>query len=94
MSAPTAEHHAGASQFEIRTDAGLALLRYAVKDGILDLLHTEVPDAFEGRGYGGALVRAALDYARAQNMRIRPTCPFVRTFMTRHPEHADLIAPQ
>ena len=94
MSAPTVEHHAGASQFEIRTDAGIALLRYAAKNGALDLLHTEVPEAFQGRGYGGALVRAALDYARAQNLRIVPTCPFVRTFITRHPEHADLIAPQ
>ena len=94
MSAPTVQHHAGASQFEIRTDAGIALLRYAAKEGVLDLLHTEVPDAFEGRGYGDALVRAALDYARAQDLHIVPTCSFVRTFMTRHPEYADLITAQ
>ena len=88
----TVEHHASASQFEIRSDAGTALLRYSLKDGAIDLLHTEVPEACEGRGYGGALVRAALDYARGEGLRVIPTCPFVRKFVKRYPEYADLLA--
>ena len=86
------EHHASANQFEIRSDAGTALLRYALRDGAIDLLHTKVPSACEGRGYGAALVRAALDYARAEKLRVIPSCPFVRSFVTRHQEYADLLA--
>jgi len=57
----------------------------------MDLLHTEVPPEHEGQGYGGALAKAALDYARAEKLRVIPTCPFVRAYVKRHPEYAALV---
>ena len=89
---PTVTHHAGASQFEIHTDAGTALLRYRIDGATMDLVHTEVPRTLEGGGYGSALARAALDYARVNNLTVIPTCPFVRAFMLRHHEYDDLRA--
>jgi uncharacterized protein len=85
-------HNSAAGQFEIRTEHGTALLRYAYRGAELDLLHTEVPDALEGRGYGAALAKAALEYAAAENMKVIPSCPFVSTYVKRHPEHAGLLA--
>jgi predicted GNAT family acetyltransferase len=85
-------HDPSAGVFEIRTDEGTALLRYAHQDGKLNLLHTEVPEALEGRGYGAALAKAALDYAESLGMKIIPTCPFVRKYIERHPERAALVA--
>ena len=55
------------------------------------LVHTEVDDRFGGRGVGSALVRAALDGERALDRQIEPRCPFVATFVRRHPEYADLV---
>jgi predicted GNAT family acetyltransferase len=56
------------------------------------LLHTEVPDALEGQGYGAALAKAALSYAKDEGMKVIPSCPFVSTYVRRHPEYGPLIA--
>lgn len=89
---PAVTHHAAASQFEMHTDAGNALLRYSIEGATLDLLHTEVPTSLEGGGYGSALVRAALDYSRLNSLTVIPTCAFVREYMKHHPEYDDLRA--
>jgi predicted GNAT family acetyltransferase len=88
---PTVVHNPAAGQFEIRTDAGVAVLKYVQRGDALDLMHTRVPSELEGRGYGAALARAALDYARAQGLKIIPTCPFVSAYLRRHREYGDLV---
>lgn len=77
-------------QFE--TEGGRALLAYREDDGRIDLLHTEVPDELEGQGIGGALVKAALEHARAANLQVVPSCPFVGSYLRRHLEYVDLVA--
>jgi predicted GNAT family acetyltransferase len=79
-------------RFEAHTPHGVAHLKYVARDDALDLVHTEVPQEAEGKGIGAALARAALDHARAQGMKVIPSCPFVRTFIKRHHEYADLVA--
>ena len=49
-----------------------------------------VDPAIEGRGVAGALTRAALDWARANGLRVEPVCPYVVAWMRRHPEYDDL----
>jgi predicted GNAT family acetyltransferase len=80
-----------AGQFEIGTEAGLAVLTYAMRGDALDLTHTRVPREAAGNGYGAALVRAALEYARARGLKVIPTCPFVSAYLRRHTEYADLV---
>ncbi|WP_369054704.1 GNAT family N-acetyltransferase [Kineococcus terrestris] len=63
---------------------------YALAGEMIVFTHTEVDPAFEGRGVGGALVRAALDDARARGLRVMPLCPFVEAWIRRHPDYADL----
>ncbi|MDQ2667177.1 MAG: N-acetyltransferase [Gemmatimonadota bacterium] len=81
-----------ASRFEIATPHGKAVLKFAERNGTIDLQHTSVPAALEGGGYGSALARAALDHARQNALKVIPTCRFVRTFMKRHHEYDDLLA--
>ncbi|MDQ6635258.1 MAG: N-acetyltransferase [Gemmatimonadota bacterium] len=88
---PTVVHDAMAGKFEIRTDTGAAVLTYERRGDTLDLMHTRVPGALEGQGYGGALAKAALDYARANGLKVIPTCPFVSVYLRRHKEYADLV---
>lgn len=90
--APSVTNNSAAGQFEIRSAAGLAVLRYTHAGDALDLVHTEVPAALEGQGYGKALVEAALDYARREHVRIIPSCPFVKQYIERHPAAASLVA--
>ena len=55
-------------------------------------IHTEVPEAFGGRGIASALVRRVIADARAQGLRITPRCPFFQAHFERHPEDGDLVA--
>lgn len=89
---PEVVDNEAAGRFEIHApDGGTPQLQYVRRDGVVQLVHTEVPEALEGRGYGAALAKAALDAARAAGLKVVPTCPFVRTYIRRHPEYADLV---
>lgn len=57
----------------------------------LSVLHTEVAAEFEGRGIGSVVVRGVLADARARGLAVLPFCPFVRSYLTRHPEDLDLV---
>jgi predicted GNAT family acetyltransferase len=54
--------------------------------------HTGVPKALSGRGVGLALVKRAVEDARAEGFSILPLCSFVRAQMARHPEWRDVLA--
>ncbi|MBP0448278.1 N-acetyltransferase [Kitasatospora sp. RG8] len=70
------------------TLAGFA--EYMRSDHLVAYPHTLVERAFEGQGVGGALARAALDDARRRGLPVLATCPFIKAWMLRHPEYADL----
>jgi predicted GNAT family acetyltransferase len=81
-------------RYEIEDDGEVAgFIAYRRAPGVIDLVHTDVDPKWEGHGVGGQLVRGALDDVRARGLRVRPTCPFVRAFIGRHPEYQDLVAP-
>lgn len=52
--------------------------------------HTEVDEGHQGEGLAGDLVQAALDDARSAGLRVVALCPYVRSWMQRHPEYQDL----
>jgi predicted GNAT family acetyltransferase len=80
------------SRFEAYVDGALAGFSvYVVSHGTLNFVHTEVDDAYEGQGIGSVLVRQSLDQLRDRgDVRVTASCPFVRTWLRRHPEYQDL----
>jgi predicted GNAT family acetyltransferase len=80
-------------RYEARVDGELAgSLYYREREGGLILVHTEVEPEFEGQGVGGRLVAGTLDDIRARGLSAVAWCPFVRGYLERHPEYADLVA--
>jgi hypothetical protein len=77
------------SRFVIRRGGAEAELVYRVEGDRLELLHTDVPEEWGGRGIGGHLVRAALERARAGQLTLVPWCPFARRWLR---QHADDVA--
>lgn len=55
--------------------------------------HTEVDEAFGGRGLATILVTEALNDVRAQGKRIVGVCPMVAAFLKKHPEYSDITDP-
>ena len=53
--------------------------------------HTEVDDAFAGRGVGTSLARGALDTVRKRKEKLVPLCPFIASYVRRHDEYSDLV---
>lgn len=79
------------SRYEATVDGELAgWADYTVTAEMLVFMHTVVRPAFEGRGVGGALARFGLDDVRARGLRALAVCPFVLSWIQRHPEYADL----
>lgn len=82
-----------ASRYEIAADGELAgFAEYRLGEAEITFVHTEIDDRFEGRGLGSRLVSFALDDARRRGLAVRPRCPFVRSYIERHGEYADLVA--
>jgi predicted GNAT family acetyltransferase len=85
-------HQPADQRFIAQVDGGEAECVYRLQGGVMDIVHTEVPPASEGHGVAAAMVRAALAHARAQGLRVRPSCSYVRSYMRRHADTQDLLA--
>ena len=91
-------------RFEVLVDGDVAgFAAYRLENGVdgtdgtdgtdrtVAFLHTVVDDAYEGRGLGSRLVREALRQVADRGAAVLPYCPFVRDYLHRHPELADLV---
>jgi uncharacterized protein len=80
------------SRYEILDgDIVAGFVKYRRGRGEIEFTHAEIDPAFEGRGFGSTLARSVLDTARAQNLAVVPSCPFMSGWIGKHPEYADLV---
>jgi hypothetical protein len=86
-------HNVAQQRFELRIGDDLCLLDYRLAPGKIVIYHTEVPQALERRGLAACMTRAALDFARSQNLQVEPRCAYTAFFMRKHPEYSSLLAP-
>lgn len=84
--------NAARHRYELSRDGAIAHADYRRQGDTITFVHTEVPEAMAGKGIGSALVRGALDDARAKGLRVVARCPFVAAWIERHPEYRDLLA--
>lgn len=85
--------NAAARRYELPVGEEVALIAYRLRGDAIDLIHTEVPEAFEGRGIAARLARHALDDARARGLRVIPSCPYIAAYIRRRREYGDLVGP-
>ena len=89
----TVLHEPEGHRFVVRELGHEAYLSYyELPNRTLDLAHMFTPNEVRGRGIATAVIRHALEYAREHGYRVVPACPFVRTYIDRHPRYADLVA--
>jgi predicted GNAT family acetyltransferase len=82
-------------RYEFEVDGPRPLIDYMKNPskGVIYLTHTEVPGSLQGQGVGKELVRQILADVERQGLTVVPSCPFVASYMKRHPETMHLLAP-
>jgi uncharacterized protein len=89
---PVVTDNSQKSRFELHVGGELAgFVMYRIRGQAIDLLHTEVEPGFQGGGLASRLARASLDDARARHLAVLPTCPYIRSWVRKHPDYADLV---
>jgi predicted GNAT family acetyltransferase len=91
--APQVTNNKAANRFEVKLDGETAYAEYRLAKDRITFPHTVVPEAFEGRGIGSALVKAGLAYAKEEGLKVLPLCSFFAGYIERHPEYQDLVHP-
>lgn len=84
-------HNVVENRFEAEVEGTLSVADYRLEDGRMILTHTFVPTEMRGRGIAERIVRAALEHAQAENLRVVPACSYVAVFIQRNPEFAPLM---
>lgn len=80
------------NRFELEVDGATAFIEFdKIEPNILDLLHTEVPQSLSGKGVGSKLVEGALQYCQDNELKIIPSCPFIKSYIDKHPLWNHLI---
>lgn len=95
MMADTVVHDEAGSRFVLMRDGEeLGETDYETRaDGGIVFTHTEIRPEIQERGLGSLLVRGALEQLReSTDARIGATCPFVRRYLSEHPEFNDLTS--
>ena len=87
-------HRPDRRRFIVETPVGEAELSYRIReDGAMDLLHTFVPEKARGGTVASDLVRAAIAYGKGQGLKLVATCPYVQSWLVRHPEEKGYFIP-
>lgn len=93
-SPPSVSDDEDRSRLEVRVGGELAgWLDYRPGGDSMIIAHTEVLDGHQGEGLGGVLVRRALEKARGAGKTVIATCPFALSYVDRHPELDEYLAP-
>jgi predicted GNAT family acetyltransferase len=84
--------NAAESRYELHVgDRVAGMILYETSPGVVTMVHTEIDPDFEGRGLGSRLIAEALADVRRRGLRVVIRCPFIRHYLTRHPEDGDLV---
>ena len=79
------------NRFEFHIGDQVAVADYRVSGNEISLPHVGVPKALEGQGIASALVLAVLKNIEGRELKLIPLCPFVVTYVQRHPEWKKLL---
>jgi predicted GNAT family acetyltransferase len=85
-------HEKENERFIIYMDEKEAFVEYNAGEGELNLYHTYTDPELRGKGLAAQVVRAALEYIKENNLKVVPTCSYVRAFIKKNDEYEGLVA--
>lgn len=82
----------GDNRFQFEIDGAIAFINYLKRGDVYYLIHTEVPESMQGMGIAGALVEKTFRYLEDRAFKIMPYCPYIQSYLKRHPEWEKLVS--
>ena len=89
---PEVIHEKENERFVIYTEGNEVYVEYTMTSNKIDLHHTYTHPALRGKGLAAHVVRAALEFAKENNLKVIPTCSYVQAFIAKNDEYKKLIA--
>lgn len=86
----TISHDKVGHKFTTTVDGHEGHVDYESGDGRIVITHTVVPAAIGGRGIARELVKAALEFARSEGLKVVPKCSYAADYLQKNPEYASL----
>jgi predicted GNAT family acetyltransferase len=81
-------------RFEVTSgDAVAGFAQFVDHDGRRVFFHTEIGEEFGGQGLAGIVVEEAVKATREEGLTLVAVCPYVKKWLTKHPEHDDITSP-
>ncbi|WP_054816033.1 GNAT family N-acetyltransferase [Nocardia arizonensis] len=75
-------------RYEVFHGGALAgFTEYVERDDVTDFVHTEIDDAFAGKGLAKVLAKGALDDVIARGRVIEAHCSFIRSYLDKNPDY-------
>lgn len=81
------------NRFLIEIEGFESFVEYSLYENVMELYHTYTPPQLRGKGLAEKVVRAAIEYAKENNLVIIPSCSYVAVFLQRNPEYKYLVKP-
>jgi predicted GNAT family acetyltransferase len=85
------QKNVGTHRYELVIDGHVAFIDYKQKGDVVYLIHTEVPDALQGRGIAAELVELTFKHMEAHKEVLVPRCPYVQSYLKRHTDWERLV---
>lgn len=85
-------HEKENARFVIYTEGNEVYVEYTMTEKEINLYHTYTHPALRGKGLAALVVRAALEFAKENNLKVIPTCSYVQSFIAKNDEYKDLAA--
>jgi uncharacterized protein len=81
-----------ASRYEMHVNGELAgFVEYRLRGEVISLVHTEIESPFQGAHLATHLARFSLDDARKRGLEVLPSCPYITSWIKKHPDYTDLV---
>lgn len=89
---PKVIHEKENERFVIYNEGNEVYVEYTMRNNEIDLNHTYTNPALRGKGLAAHVVRAALEFAKENNLKVIPTCSYVQSFIAKNDQYKELVA--
>jgi predicted GNAT family acetyltransferase len=79
------------SRFVLDVEGNEVYVLYAEDNDVIDLYSTYTPPKLRGQGLAEKVVLAAFEYAKEKNLKVIPSCWYVRSFINKHTEYQRFV---